>query len=105
MYRNTSTPADDNGCGWFHLSPARTPRPAHSGRSQARWAVLGAGFTGLAAARQLALKFPHDEIVLIEGQRIYAKLSEHLKPSVAAKLAADLSGAPRKSLYGGNEGS
>ncbi len=42
---------------------------------------------------------------LREGQRIYAKLSEHLKPSVAARLAADLSGAPRKSLYGGNEGS
>ena len=40
---------------------------------------------------------------LREGQRIYAKLSEHLKPSVAAKLAADLSGAPRKSLYGGGE--
>ena len=38
---------------------------------------------------------------LIEGQRLYAKLAEHLKPSVAAKLAADLSGAPRKSLYGG----
>ncbi len=41
---------------------------------------------------------------LIEGQRLYAKLAEHLKPSVAAKLAADLSGAPRKSLYGGGEG-
>ncbi len=39
---------------------------------------------------------------LREGQRIYAKLSEHLKPSVAARLAADLSGAPRKSLYGGD---
>ena len=70
MYRNTSTPADDNGCAWFHLSPARTPRPAHSGRTQARWAVLGAGFTGLAAARQLALKFPDDEVVLIEGQEV-----------------------------------
>jgi 16S rRNA (cytidine1402-2'-O)-methyltransferase len=40
---------------------------------------------------------------LIEGQRLYAKLAEHLKPSVAAKLAADLSGAPRKSLYGGGD--
>jgi len=37
---------------------------------------------------------------LIEGQRLYAKLSEHLPPSTAAKLAADISGAPRKSLYG-----
>lgn len=38
---------------------------------------------------------------LLEGQRIYATLAEHLKPSVAARLAADLSGAPRKALYGG----
>lgn len=40
------------------------------------------------------------EAQLIEGQRLYAKLSEHLPPSTAAKLAADISGAPRKSLYG-----
>lgn len=36
---------------------------------------------------------------VIEGRRIYAKLSEHLPPSTAAKLAAELSGAPRKFLY------
>jgi 16S rRNA (cytidine1402-2'-O)-methyltransferase len=35
-----------------------------------------------------------------EGRRLYAKLCEHLKPSQAAKLAAELSGAPRKALYG-----
>ncbi|MDY0023098.1 16S rRNA (cytidine(1402)-2'-O)-methyltransferase [Arenimonas caeni] len=44
------------------------------------------------------------EARLREGQRIYARLSEHLKPSVAARLAADLSGAPRKALYGGDGG-
>ena len=38
---------------------------------------------------------------VIEGRRLYAKLSEHLPPSTAAKLAAELSGAPRKTLYGG----
>jgi 16S rRNA (cytidine1402-2'-O)-methyltransferase len=37
----------------------------------------------------------------IEGRRLYAKLAEHLPPSTAAKLAAEISGAPRKSLYGG----
>ncbi len=41
------------------------------------------------------------DAALIEGQRLYAKLAEYLKPSQAAKLAADLSGAPRKALYGG----
>jgi 16S rRNA (cytidine1402-2'-O)-methyltransferase len=40
-------------------------------------------------------------VVLAEGQRLYAKLVEHMKPSQAAKLAAELSGAPRKALYGG----
>lgn len=38
---------------------------------------------------------------VVEGKRLYAKLSEHLPPSTAAKLAAELSGAPRKALYGG----
>ncbi|GHS80805.1 hypothetical protein PAGU2196_16390 [Pseudomonas sp. PAGU 2196] len=70
MYRNTSTPADDNGCGWFHLSPLRQPRAAHRGRSEARWVVLGAGFTGLAAARQLALHHPDDEVMLLEAQEV-----------------------------------
>jgi 16S rRNA (cytidine1402-2'-O)-methyltransferase len=37
---------------------------------------------------------------IIEGRRLYAKLGEHLPPSTAAKLAAELSGAPRKALYG-----
>ena len=37
---------------------------------------------------------------IAEGRRLYAKLGEHLPPSTAAKLAAELSGAPRKSLYG-----
>ena len=36
-----------------------------------------------------------------EGRRLYGKLVEHLSPSTAAKLAAELSGAPRKALYGG----
>jgi 16S rRNA (cytidine1402-2'-O)-methyltransferase len=37
---------------------------------------------------------------LAEGRRIYAKLSAHLPPSTAARVAAELSGAPRKALYG-----
>ena len=39
---------------------------------------------------------------LAEGRRLYARLREHLPPSTAAKLAAELSGAPRKALYGGD---
>ena len=70
MTRISSLPADDATCGWYHLSKPRTPRPTHSGNSQARWVVVGAGFTGLAAARQLATNFPDDEIVLVEAQEV-----------------------------------
>ena len=35
-----------------------------------------------------------------EGRRLYATLKLHLPPSTAARLAAELSGAPRKTLYG-----
>lgn len=39
-----------------------------------------------------------------EGRRVYALLNEHLPPSTAAKLAAEISGAPRKALYGRQAG-
>lgn len=41
---------------------------------------------------------------IAEGKRLYARLCDYLKPSQAAKLAAELSGAPRKTLYGGEGG-
>lgn len=40
---------------------------------------------------------------IAEGRRLYARLGEHLPPSTAAKLAAELSGAPRKALYGSGD--
>lgn len=70
MQKITSLPADDSMPGWFHTSAARTPRPAHIGQKKARFAVVGAGLTGLSAARQLALHFPNDEVVLIEAQEV-----------------------------------
>lgn len=38
---------------------------------------------------------------LVEGQRVFAILREELPPAKAAKLAAAISGAPRKTLYVG----
>ena len=70
MQKITSLPADDALPGWYHTSQPRTPRPAHVGQKHARWAIVGAGLTGLAAARQLALNFPDDEVVLVEAQDV-----------------------------------
>lgn len=70
MLKITSTPADDVKCGWFHTSKSRQAKPSHSGETKAPWVVVGAGFVGLAAARQLALNFPNDEVVLVEAQEV-----------------------------------
>jgi 16S rRNA (cytidine1402-2'-O)-methyltransferase len=40
---------------------------------------------------------------LAEGRRVFALLREELPPARAAKLAAAISGAPRKALYGSDE--
>jgi 16S rRNA (cytidine1402-2'-O)-methyltransferase len=41
---------------------------------------------------------------VVEGLRVYALLREELPPAQAAKLAAAISGAPRRALYEGGGG-
>jgi len=67
---------------------ARVEADEHQRKGEFVVMVQGAGEDGEAEAR------------LAEGRRVYARLSEHLPPSTAAKLAAELTGAPRKVLYG-----
>jgi hypothetical protein len=70
LHRVGSLPADDSSPGWFHTSRLRQPKAALVGDAQAPWVVVGAGFTGLAAARQLALNFPNDTVILVEAQQV-----------------------------------
>ncbi len=62
-------PRDDGGCGWWHLLPPPPPARQLVSDINADCAVVGAGFTGLAIARQLALRKPEWRIALLEGQR------------------------------------
>ena len=41
---------------------------------------------------------------LAEGRRVHAILARQLPPSAAARLAAEITGAPRKALYGAGHG-
>jgi glycine/D-amino acid oxidase-like deaminating enzyme len=62
-------PSDDEYCGWNKHLPDRGYQ-LFSGDTSADWVIVGAGFTGLAAARQLALTRPDDDIILLDAQRI-----------------------------------
>lgn len=66
----TRLPADDPRCGWYAMLPQPGPTRRLEGAQQADWVVLGAGFTGLAAARQLARHHPDARVVLVEAERV-----------------------------------
>lgn len=62
-------PHNDSGCGWINTLPKRQTGRRLTSDQTVDYAVIGAGFTGLAVARRLAELFPGKRIALIEGQR------------------------------------
>jgi glycine/D-amino acid oxidase-like deaminating enzyme len=63
-------PADDSRCGWYDLLPEPGPARRVRGPERADWVVLGAGITGLSAARRLAEHLPEARILLVDAQRV-----------------------------------
>ena len=62
-------PRDDDGCGWWRLLPHPAPARRLEEELTADCVVIGAGFTGLATASQLARRKPDWRIVVVEAQR------------------------------------
>ncbi len=62
-------PDDDDTCGWVRVLPPRKDVRRVAGRQSYDWAVVGAGYTGLAAARRLAEHHPDKSIAVIDAQR------------------------------------
>ena len=56
--------------GWYAILPPPAPANRLEGRHVADWVVVGAGVTGLAAARRLAELAPEARIILLEEYRI-----------------------------------
>ncbi|MEQ6888124.1 FAD-dependent oxidoreductase [Halomonas sp. CS7] len=63
-------PRDDKCNGWYQLLDAPAPARRLNARETADWLVIGAGFTGLAAARRVAELRPFDRVVLVEALRV-----------------------------------
>lgn len=68
--RTRKLPNDDHGCGWMAALPPLAPPRRLVSEQRADCVVLGAGFTGLATARQLATHQPAWRIVVLDAQRV-----------------------------------
>jgi glycine/D-amino acid oxidase-like deaminating enzyme len=68
--RTRRLPPEDDACGWSALLPPLPPARLLHGATRADCAVIGAGFTGLAAARRLAELRPEWRIAVVDAWRV-----------------------------------
>ena len=59
---------NDNGCSWVNdLIPRTNIKTIHS-IEDCDWLIIGAGYTGLSAARKLGQLYPNQKIILVDAQ-------------------------------------
>ncbi|MDB3942350.1 FAD-binding oxidoreductase, partial [Candidatus Pelagibacter sp.] len=59
---------NDNNCGWIDdLSPRITINDLKK-NEECEWLIIGAGFTGLSAARKLSELHPNQKIIIVDAQ-------------------------------------
>lgn len=68
-------PVDDDGCGWYEIAeicprPQFSPQQLLTPNNHYDYAIIGAGFTGLACAHRLAQLQPDARIALFDAQGV-----------------------------------
>ena len=56
---------NDNGCSWIKDLSPRTNIKTLKSNENCEWLVIGAGYTGLSAARKLGQLYPNKKIILV----------------------------------------
>jgi len=59
---------NDNSCSWVNDLNPRTNIQTLSSDLRCEWLVVGAGYTGLSAARKLSQLYPNQKILLVDAQ-------------------------------------
>ena len=59
---------NDNSCSWVHDLNPRTNIKTISSDLNCEWLIIGAGYTGLSAARKLGQLYPNQKILLVDAQ-------------------------------------
>ena len=59
---------NDNSCSWINDLNPRGNIKTFSSDLKSEWLIIGAGYTGLSAARKLGQLYPNQKIVLVDAQ-------------------------------------
>ena len=59
---------NDNSCSWINDLSARNNVKTLSSNIDCEWLIVGAGYTGLSAARKLGHLYPNEKILLVDAQ-------------------------------------
>ena len=59
---------NDNSCSWVNDLNPRTNIQALSSDLNCEWLIIGAGYTGLSAARKLGQLYPNQQIFIVDAQ-------------------------------------
>ena len=59
---------NDNGCSWVNDLSPRSNIKTFSSNLDSEWLIIGAGYTGLSAARKLGQLFPGQKIIIVDAQ-------------------------------------
>ena len=59
---------NDNGCSWIKDLTPRTNIKTLQSNDDSEWLIIGAGYTGLSAARKLGQLYPNQKIIIVDAQ-------------------------------------
>ncbi len=59
---------NDNKCSWINDLNPRNNLKSISSNISSEWLIIGAGYTGLSAARKLGQLYPNQQIILVDAQ-------------------------------------
>ena len=59
---------NDNSCSWINDLIPRSNIKKLSSNLNCEWLIIGAGYTGLSAARKLGQLYPNQKILLVDAQ-------------------------------------
>ena len=59
---------NDNGCSWINNLSPRSNVLTLTSDLESEWLIVGAGYTGLSAARKLGELYPNQKIILVDAQ-------------------------------------